>query len=281
MTGTQHAATISVVVLTLNEASIIGGCLKSVRWADDVIVVDSGSCDDTLSVAASLGVRTYLNVPAGPFSIADQRNWALEHCHISTTWVLFLDADERVTEELQNELRAVLSQDEAYDAYEMTPRYWYLGAWMRRTMHYPNWHPRLVRFGAARFAGGVWEHFEAGPRIGRIGTPYEHYGNSKGLSEWLARHDRYSDWDAKTIIEYLDHRDSSSFGTARKLAQRRMAARLWPVRPAARFILMYFVRAGFLDGWQALLFCARYSIYEYMILEKIVEQRRKRMGLPL
>jgi hypothetical protein len=152
---------------------------------------------------------------------------------------------------------------------------------MRRTMACPNWHPRVARVGAVSFAGGVWEHFSSGTATGRVSIPYVHYGNVEGFTEWLARHDRYSTWDAQTIIRFLDTHDSFAFGTTRKLRLRRIAGRLWLLHPPARFLLMYVLRGGFLDGWPALLFCLRYAIYEYMTLERVVELRRRARGQPL
>jgi glycosyltransferase involved in cell wall biosynthesis len=268
-------------VLTLNEAAVLVRCLQSLAWADELVVVDSGSTDATRDSAAAHGARFYTNVQSGPFLIAEQRNWALEHAEITCTGVLFLDADEVVGQELAMKLPNVLSKETTYAAYELTPRYWYMGKWMRRTIGYPNWHSRVACVGSVRFAGGVWEHFASGIAVGRIDTPYEHFGNAKGFTDWLTRHDRYSTWDAKAIVAFLDTHDSAAFGTSRKLWLRRLAGRFWVVRPPARFLLMYVLRAGFLGGWSALLFCTRYAIYEYMTLEKIVELRRRATGLPL
>jgi hypothetical protein len=167
------------------------------------------------------------------------------------------------------------------EAFELTPRYLFWGQWLKRTQGYPNWHPRVVRRGRARFAGGVWEHFTAGVRVGRITEPYDHFANSKGLSDWLARHDRYSTWDAEKITDYLESGNSDRLGTERKLWLRRWAARCWPIRPWARFGQMYFLRLGFLEGRAALVFCLLYFFYEWMTVVKIVELRRRRKGEPL
>lgn len=282
MTGQRKAVTICAVILTLNEEKVLRGCLQSLSWADDLVVVDSGSTDKTAQVAIKCGARVLTNKQTPPFLISAQRNWALDHSKTDCDWVFFLDADETVSDELASELQRVLAGSRECDAYELTPRYWYLGAWMRRCMNYPNWHPRLVRKASSvRFAGGVWEHFEAGHVVGRIDAPYEHFGNSKGITEWLNRHDRYSDWEAKSVFEYLRTGDKEAFATTRRLRLRSMAGRLWPIRPVVRFLVMYVLRRGFLDGWPALLFSIRYSFYEYMTVEKIVELRRQARGDPL
>jgi glycosyltransferase involved in cell wall biosynthesis len=282
MTAPKSEVTICAVVLTLNEEKLLGRCLDSLGWADDLVVIDSGSTDQTAQVARECGARVLTHKQLPPFLIAEQRNWALDHSQTDCDWVIFFDADETVGDELTAELHRILASPQTHDAYDLTPRYWYLGAWMRRCMNYPNWHPRLVRRNAGvRFAGGVWEHFEVGHAVGRVETPYEHFGNSKGLSEWVERHDRYSDWEAKSVFEYLRTGDQAAFGTTRRLRLRRMAGRLWPLRPPMRFLVMYILRRGFLDGWPALLFAVRYSFYEYMTVEKIIEMRRESRGEPL
>lgn len=271
---------VSAVVLTLNEATNLKRCVDSLRWCDEIVVVDSGSHDGTPELAATLGARVLVHRQPGAFNIADQRNWALSDAELSGEWVLFLDADEVVPEALAAEIRAVAARPIA-DAYELTPRYLFWGTWLKRTQGFPNWHPRFVRRGRVRYEGGVWEHFEPGSRVGRIAVPYDHYANSKGFSEWLERHDRYSSWDAQRIVEFLQSGHAEALGTERKKQMRRVAARLWPIRFVGRFVYMYFVRGGILEGRAGLAFCLMYAMYEFMTVIKVAELRRKRLGLPL
>lgn len=268
-------------MLTLDEEDNIGRCLSSLMWCDEVVVVDSGSCDRTCDIAVDWGARVCIHRPDPPFRFADQRNWALDNAGLSTEWVLFVDADEVIPGDLAAEIKKTCGAAVAVDALQLAPKYMFWGRWMRRSMSFPSWHDRLVRRGHVRFDGGVWEHFEAGTRVGRIYEPYIHYGNSKGFSEWLARHNRYSSWDAESIADYLAGGGSGSFRTGRKLLQRRIAARLWLLRPLMRFALMYVIRGGFRDGPAAAVFCLRYSVYEYMTVEKIIEIRRRRRGQEL
>lgn len=272
----------TAIVLTKNEAPNLARCLSSLRWCAEIVVLDSGSTDGTLAQAQALGARILEHVQPSPFQIDVQRNWALDEGAIATPWVLFLDADETVPTALADELKRAASDEKCeWDAFELTPRYLFWGQWLRRTQGFPNWHPRVVRVGRARFAGGVWEHFAPGARIGRIHIPYDHFANSKGLSDWLARHDRYSTWDAEKVTDFLESGDSGRLGTERKLGLRRWAARLWPLRPWMRFGQMYFGRLGFLEGRAALIFCLLYFFYEWMTVVKIVELRRRRKGWPL
>ena len=273
--------TIASVVLTKNEEPNIGRCLRSVVWCNERVVVDSGSIDRTGEIVEATGASFLTHVQSGVFNIANQRNWALESAGISSEWVLFLDADEEVTPALRAAIETELAGELIFNAYELTPRYLFWGKWLKRTQGYPNWHPRLVRRGHVGFTGGVWEHFDARAHTGRITEPYNHYANSKGLSDWLARHDRYSSWDAQKIAHFLEAGDPAALGTQRKLRLRLWAARFYPLRPFLRFLHIYILRLGFTEGRAALVFSSLYFFYEWMTVIKIVELKRSRRGAPL
>jgi glycosyltransferase involved in cell wall biosynthesis len=273
---------VTAVILTKNEAANIGECLRDLRWCRERIVVDSGSTDDTVRIAQEEGAVVLVNKPEGHFRFSEQRNWTMANARLSTRWVLFIDADERVPEPLREAIAATIEKDGGgFDSYELPAQFMFWGRWLKRTQGYPNWHARLLRVGAPGFAGGVWEHFAEGSRIGRLHQPYLHFANSKGFGEWLERHARYADWDARTIHGYLVTGRSEELRTARKLRLRRLFARLWPLRPLFRFVHMYFLRLGFIEGVPALAFCLMYFFYEFMIVVRIVELRRKAAGLPL
>jgi hypothetical protein len=195
---------------------------------------------------------------------------------------LFLDADEVITPTLQNALRNIAADHgDPHAAYELTPRYLFWGTWLKRTLGYPNWHPRFVRLGRARFAGGVWEHFETHGTVGRVADPYDHFANCKGMDDWIARHVRYASWDADMQCALMESGKAGSYGTARKAGLRALAARFWRWRPLARFLYMYVFRLGFLDGIAALHFCRRYFIYDTMFVQMVIEKQRLNRGQPL
>ena len=273
---------LTAVILTKNEEGQLTRAIESLRFCRRIIVLDSGSTDSTQLMAEAAGAEFVVHIPEPPFRISQQRNWALAHLEIDTEWVLYLDADEVVPEALAKRLTGLAADaNAALDAYELTPRYLFWGKWLRRTQGYPNWHPRLVRHGRADFAGGVWEHFTEGTRVGKIYEPYDHYANSKGLRDWLDRHYRYAAWDAERIIDALESGNPEALGTTRKRWLRRLAARFWPLRPFARFLQMYIFRLGFLEGWTAFNFCLLYFCYEVMTINLIVENRRRRAGKDL
>lgn len=268
----------TVVILTKNESLTIEHCITSIPKECDVVVVDSGSTDNTVEIVKELNVRFYIHSQDGVFLIDRQRNWALSNCNILNEWVCFLDADETLNPILHLEIIKCVNQ-EVCNAYNLTPKYIFWGTWLKLTQGYPNWHPRLLKRSEVWIEGGVWEHFCPLAKVGYIKAPYEHYANSKGFSDWLKRHDRYSDWDASSIFNYLYKCEEIKGG--RKIKLRRVSARLWFLRPFVRFFYMFFIRLGFLEGWKSFVFCSLYFVYEFMIVVKVFELKRLNDKLPL
>ena len=272
---------IAAVVLCLNEAVNLPRSLASLTWCDERLVVDSGSSDGSQKVAIQAGAKVVEHRQPGRFLITEQRNWALKNGGLRSEWVLFLDADEEISSDCRKAVQAAICQLNAPDGFELTPRYWFFGRWLKHTQGYPNWHPRLVRRGSLTFEGGVWESFPAGRTIGRINTPYEHYAFSKGMDDWLERHRRYSDWDAERILAYLKSGDQQALGTSRWLRLRAFTSRLWPLRPLLRFLQKYVFQGGFREGWQGLLFALMMAAYELITVVKVIEKRRRMKGQTL
>ncbi|MEH2455232.1 glycosyltransferase family 2 protein [Nostoc sp.] len=273
---------ISAAILTKNEVCNLNRCIDSLQWCQEIIVVDSGSTDGTIQLAESLGAKVFTHIPSLPFKISEQRNWALQNCNLKSEWVLFIDADEVIPSNLATEVQRICSaNNQQYNAYELPARYLFWGKWLKLTQGYPNWHSRLLKLGEVTFTGGVWEHLASGAKVGRINIPYDDYANSKGFGDWLERHDRYSSWDAQKVVEFLETGKASALGTERKLKLRLLAAKLWFIRPIIRFLQMYFLRLGFLEGITAVIFCLLYAMYEFMIVVKIIELRRKKSALSL
>jgi glycosyltransferase involved in cell wall biosynthesis len=277
----QRRPTVAGVVLCLNEAENLPRCLASLAWCDERLVLDSGSGDGSRERAVELGARVLEHRQDGRFLITEQRNWALRHGGLQSEWVLFLDADEEVGPACRQAIEQAIGAANAPDGFELTPRYWFLGRWLKRSQGYPNWHPRLLRRGQLQFEGGVWESFAPGSRVGQIQAPYEHYAFSKGIDDWLERHRRYADWEAERITAYLDGGGAAALGTRRWLWLRRLTARLWPLRPLLRFLQKYVLQGGWLEGWQGLLFALLMAGYDLITVVKVIERRRRRRGLSL
>jgi glycosyltransferase involved in cell wall biosynthesis len=218
---------LSVVLITRDESENIGACLDSVAWADEIVVLDSGSGDDTVAICKryTQNVRVSADWPGfGP-----QKNRALDLA--SGDWVLSLDADERVTPALRAEIEAVLAAPQA-DAYELPRLSTYLGQEMRHSGWWPDHVTRLFRRGSARFSEAlVHESLLVQGRTGRLNTPLLHHP-FKALEQSIDKMNSYSSANA-TILRQRGR--DAGLGTA-------IAHGLFA------FIRVYFLRAGFLDG---------------------------------
>lgn len=272
---------IAGVVLTLNEEERLSKALSSLSFCDELIVVDSGSTDSTEQIASLHGANFVRHIQQGHFSITEQRNWIIDSGIINSEWILFLDADEEIGGLLKTNLLRTITDPTSESVYLMTPRYWFLGKWLKRTQGYPNWHPRLLRQGYARFQGDVWESFDTTASIGKIYHPYEHYAFCKGLDDWLVRHQRYSTFDAQQIFELNKYNKPQHFKARRWRTARLLSARIWWFMPCFRFIQKYILSFGFIEGWQSLLFSLMMSFYDLMVIIKIVEMRRRDQELSL
>ncbi len=276
---------ISILILTLNEEQNLSRCLDSVAWSDDVLVVDSFSTDRTVEVARSKGARVVQNRFE---DFARQRNFGLREGKLKHEWVLHLDADEVLTPELQRELLAVMGKPE-HDAYRVASKMMFQGRWLKHSGMYPSYQVRFGRRDKLNFqqvGHGQRESLAAGS-VGTLREPLLHYSFSKGLTDWIERHNRYSTAEAAHFLECSGNRASDwpgIFAFTNPTRRRRALKDLFsafPCRPALRFFYMYFLRLGFLDGRAGFTYCRLLAMYESMTVIKIREMRRRQKGLPL
>jgi len=272
---------IAGVVLCLNEVHNLPRALSSLKWCNELLVIDSGSNDGSQEIAINFGAKVLEHRQQGRFLITEQRNWVLSCANLKSEWVLFLDADEEIGVRCRNAIVETINNTYSTDAYELTPRYWFLGRWLKYTQGYPNWHPRLLRRGHAHFTGGVWESFQTDKEVGKITEPYEHYAFSKGIDDWLERHKRYADWEAERIEDVISGGGAQALKTQRWKQLRLLMAKAWPLRPVFRFTQKYILQGGFLEGWQALLFALLMSVYDLITITKVIQKRRQKQGLAL
>jgi glycosyltransferase involved in cell wall biosynthesis len=278
-------ASVAAVVLTFNEERNLPACLESLAgWVDELFVVDSGSTDRTVEIARQAGARV---VEHAFEHYGAQRNWAIDHLPIASAWTLHVDADERITPELQQAVMAALARD-ADDAtgYLVSRRTMFMGRWMRHGGHYPAWHLRLMRTGAGRCEDRLYDqHFYVtGPVRKLQGDLIDTW--TPDVATFTARHLRWA------ALEAAEHeapataagRIRGRFGSDNAIEQRRWLrdwyARL-PlfVRPTAYFLYRYVVRLGFLDGRPGLVFHVLQGFwFRFLVDALILERRLRRKG---
>ena len=269
---------VSVLILTLNEADNIERCIGALDWCDDVVVLDSFSTDDTAGKARQLGARVFERKFD---NFAGQRNYALEHLDLRHDWVLHLDADEVVTEELAAEISDVV-QSGTFAAYKIPSRLMFRGKWLKYSGMYPVYQVRLGRKEQLKFVQvghGQRESLEPSS-VGTLQNACLHYGFSKGMTDWIERHNRYSSDEA---IENLARVQTggrpisglfSSDGMERRRAAKVLATRV-PFRPFLRFIYMYLLNRGIFDGSAGWTYCRLMAMYEYWTVLKEREISRR------
>ena len=266
---------VSIIILTKNEEIDIEQCLLSVQWSDDVIILDSGSTDKTIEIATRLGAKIFYN---GFTSFGQQRNFALDQIAIQYDWILFLDADEIVTEPLRKQLLlAIKIADNNVAGFYCCWKMMLEGKWLRYCDNFPKWQFRLMRKGRARFTdfGHGQKEDKVQGTIEYLKEPYLHFGFSKGWSQWINRHNRYSTEEA---FSRLNNRPPfknifTKHGSIRNPALKSWLSRL-PGWPVLRFFQAYLISLGFLEGTAGFIYCANMSYYEFLIQIKMRELKK-------
>jgi len=247
---------LSVIVITKNEEAVIRRCLESVQWADEIIVVDSGSTDRTLAIAAELNAKTFTADWQGP---GPQRNRAISHA--TREWVLALDADEWVSPQLRDEILDVIQRPGPNAGYRIPRLSSYCGRFMRHGGWWPDYISRLFRRGAARYSDGiVHDHLLPDGPMGK-------------LKQHLL-HETY-----RSLEQILDKINAYSTPGALMLQQqgRRASLATAVAHGAWAFFRSYIVRAGFLDGREGFMLAvsnAEATYYKYLKLMLLAEKRR-------
>lgn len=251
----MRAPRLSVTLVTLNEEERLRRCLESVAWAQDIVVVDAESQDKTVQIAREFTDRVLVRPWPG---FAAQKNFALEQAR--GDWVLALDADEEVSDELRAEIAVTIDTADACDGYALPRRNLFLGQWIRHGGLYPDWQLRLFRRGRGRFVHrDVHESVHLEGRVGRLAGHLVHRSYT-GVADFFERAHRYSTLAADEQVR----------------AGGRARARELVLRPAGRFVSMYLLQRGFLDGRKGLLLATLYAYYVFMRTAKAWEATRRR-----
>ncbi|HWV74261.1 MAG TPA: glycosyltransferase family 2 protein [Pseudosphingobacterium sp.] len=273
---------VSVLILTKNEEQDLPECLASVSWCDDVHVFDSFSEDRTVEIAREAGAiitqRKFDNWSA-------HQNWGLANISFKYPWVLYIDADERVSDELKNVLLAFNSETDVV-AYEVQRRdFAWNGRWLKHAQISP-FYLRFFRPDKMRYERLVNPVSLPNGPVGRITGYLDHYPFSKGFRYWLQRHLSYADMEAAMRLEDMGKGTSFSFKkalfskdfTEKRYHQKGLFYKM-PGRPFIKWLYMVVWRRAFLDGIAGTTYATLQSIYEYFIVlrtkELISKQRSK------
>jgi glycosyltransferase involved in cell wall biosynthesis len=265
------APSILTVVPARDEELHIARCVASARPLGRVVVVDGGSSDDTIALAREHGATVLENEWR---SYAGQKNWALEQVGGEADWILFLDADEYLDEEGRAAICEAVASGDA-DGYYVGRRYFFLGRRLDHAYWYPDYQMRLFRAGRGRFESRlVHEHVSIDGRVAesRIDLIHE---NLKGISDYVAKLNRYADLEAREILSPgADRARGSLLGgwPERRRALKQMWLRI-PGRAVIRFLWLYVVKRGFLDGRAGLVFCGLIAVHDFLIEAKVAEHR--------
>jgi (heptosyl)LPS beta-1,4-glucosyltransferase len=246
-------AQISAIVLTRNEERNIADCLDTLRWAEELLVLDSFSEDATAEIATSTGAevrqRRFDNYPL-------QRNAAL--LMASREWVFFVDADERVTPELAAEIRVAV-QEGGLDGWWVPRKNYIFGKWMRHAGWYPDYQLRLMRRERARYdeRREVHELVELNGAAGYLQNPLIHY-NYDTIREFREKQDRYTDHEVRALLE----------------SGQRARPRNLVLQPLRQFRWRYLTLAGYKDGWRGLLLSSLMAYYELVRYWRLWHRQR-------
>ena len=250
----QHSAIpgLSVVIIAGLEEKNIRACLESVEWADEIVVVHSSHEDTTADIAAAFTGKVIFH----PFEgYAAQKHFALHQA--TGEWVLSIDADERVTHELRDEIRNVLARQEPVDAFSVPRRNHFHGKWLKHGGWYPDRQTRLFRRNQAALSDRlVHERFLVDGTHGMLQSPLLHF-TVPSVRHML-----------KKNLEY------SRFEALEKHLRRRVGISDFLVRPPIEFLVKYVVRRGFMDGWEGFVVAVVHTLNKIQVLLQIWEMQR-------
>jgi glycosyltransferase involved in cell wall biosynthesis len=255
---------ISVLIITYNEEINLDICLKYLDWCDDIVILDSFSDDRTVEIAKKYSVRI---IQRKFDNFANQRNYGLKNISYKYSWLLMLDADEIVSENLKDEIGHTLSNNDCdISLYYMRRKDFFWKKWIKYSSGYPTWFGRLMRIGDVYIERDINEQYKTCKQVGYLKNHLYHYPFRKGIDHWINKHNMYSTLESNIYIKdkILVTQFFSDNPTIRRNEIKKLIYKM-PARPLIYFFIIYFLRKGFLDGIPGLHFCILKTIYEYFI----------------
>jgi acetyltransferase-like isoleucine patch superfamily enzyme len=276
---------IDVMIITYNESLNLPHCLRALQgWTNKIFVIDSGSTDGTQEIARSHGAEVVHHDWPG---YAQQKNWGLDNLPFEADWILIVDADEVITEDVRKRLLDIASKpvDEVPEnGFFVNRLTMFMGRPIRRCGYFPSWNLRFFKRGKGRYEEReVHEHVVIDDPVGFIKEPMIH-DDRRGLEHYVAKHNRYSTLEARTLFNEMTSEsggDSDGRAVANVTADTRrrrwLKRHVMPYAPFpgfGRFFYMYILRLGILDGRAGLEFCKFISMYDSLVALKLRDLRR-------
>jgi glycosyltransferase involved in cell wall biosynthesis len=271
---------ISVLIPIKNEAANLRRCLDSVKWAEEIYVVDSQSTDGSVAIAQEHGAQVVQFHFNGTWP--KKKNWALENLPFRNEWIFILDADEVLPAEAREEFARVIANAGETAGYWINRRFMFMGRWLRHS-YYPNWNLRLFRHSLGRYEkltdantrsgdNEVHEHVIVQGPTGRLLSEMDHYA-FPSVEVFVEKHNRYSNWEARVSADRrlsgsAAHIRSGPVGRRRRL---KLLSQHLPCRPLLRFLYIYIWQKGFLDGREGYYFARLHALYEFLSVAKTYE----------
>ena len=267
----------SAILLTYNSESSLGATLASLSGlTDDIHIVDSFSTDGTLAIAAQFGAQVTQHAFE---NYGAQRNWAIDTVPVKYGWQLHLDADERLTPELREAI-AALAEETPVNGYYLPREMHFMGRPIRHGAMRPTWHMRLFRSGRGRCEARQYDqHFYCEGATAQLHS-YMIDDIRMGLSEWTARHNRWSDAEVRELLSGDTTGRVQGNIQGNPVEKKRALRKLYDntplfVRPFALFFYRYVLRLGFLDGVEGFIFFVLQSFwFRFLVDAKMYEQRK-------
>jgi len=289
---------VSILVPVKNEERNIVECLRRCNWATELVVVDSRSTDQTIALSQAMGAEVYQFNYNRKTGWPKKKNWALASIPWKNEWVMILDADEYMTEELAEEIKNVVTgkwkpegsaKPGCGDGFWVNRRFMFLVRWLKGCGYYPSWNVRLLKHKLGRYErignlgdtgsgdNEVHEHIvmDTG-EAGYLRHEFLHYAYPD-LSAWIEKHNRYTTWEAHAAkAGDVGAVNASLFGgpIERRRWIKRFGRKL-PFRPTLRFTYSYFFQKGWLDGYPGLVMCRLLAWYEFVSIAKAREMAQQ------
>jgi glycosyltransferase involved in cell wall biosynthesis len=274
---------VSVLVPIKNEAANLRRCLDSIKWADEIFLVDSQSTDGSLAIAQEHGAHVVQFHFNGTWP--KKKNWALENLPFRNEWIFILDADEVLPPEAEEEVARAIANAGETAGYWINRRFMFMGRWLRHS-YYPNWNLRLFRHSLGRYEkltdanthsgdNEVHEHVIVQGPTGCLRCEMDHYA-FPSIEVFVEKHNRYSNWEARVSADRRLSGSASAIrsGPVERRRKLKLLSQRLPCRPLLRFLYIYIWQKGFLDGREGYYFARLHALYEFLSVAKTYELTR-------